>query len=145
LIAGNLNANAAVDMFLSDDGTKAESSVDATHEVMIWLGRFGPSTIPLGFEWGLAPKDTATINRVQFSLYYGTNGVGQNVFTWLAADNTTSFKGDVKQLITQLSTVPGGPTAQTYLGYFAFGSEIFYAGSNMTFSVPKLSLAVNGK
>lgn len=81
---------------------------------------------------------------VNSGLYYGTNGVGQNVFTWLAAENTTSFQGDVKQLITQLSTVPGGPTGQTYLGYFAFGSEIFYAGGNMTFSVPKLSLSVNG-
>jgi hypothetical protein len=64
VMAGNLNANAAVDMFLSDDSTKAENSTAATHEVMIWLGRFGLSTIPLGFQWGEAPKDTTTINGV---------------------------------------------------------------------------------
>lgn len=65
LMAGNLNANAAVDMFLSDDKTKAENATEATHEVMIWLGRFGLSTIPLGFTWGEAPKDTVTIDNVQ--------------------------------------------------------------------------------
>jgi hypothetical protein len=84
-------------------------------------------------------------NLVDSGLYYGTNGVGQNVFTWLASDNTTSFQGDVSPLITRLANVPGGPTGVTYLGYVAFGTEIFYAGQNMTFSVPKMALAINGQ
>jgi hypothetical protein len=49
LTAAQLNANVAVDMFLSDDQTKAENSTLATHEIMVWLGQFGPSTKPLGY------------------------------------------------------------------------------------------------
>jgi hypothetical protein len=49
LTAANLNCNVAVDMFLSEDETKAENSTLASYEVMVWLGRFGPSTQPLGF------------------------------------------------------------------------------------------------
>jgi hypothetical protein len=55
LNTASLQANAAVDMFLSDDATKANSSTLATHEVMIWLGVYGDSARPLGY-----PTITAT-------------------------------------------------------------------------------------
>jgi len=142
LSSSNLNANIAVDMFFSDDKDKANNSTLATHEVMVWLGKFGAATQPLGF------KDTPTmqyiIGATQFSLYNAANSQGQQVFTWVAQENTTQFDGDVAPLLKQLSTITGGPTAQTYLGYFAFGSEILYATGNMTFSVPKMALEVNG-
>jgi len=66
------------------------------------------------------------------------------VFTWLAPQNTTSFTGDISPLITALSTNPKGPSSQAYLGYYAFGTEAFYSGGNVTLSVPKLALEVNG-
>jgi hypothetical protein len=79
------------------------------------------------------------------SLYYDTNGQGQEVFTWIAAQNTTSFSGDISPLITSLSSIANAPSGQTYLGYYAFGSETFYSVGNVTLSVPKLALEVNGK
>jgi len=57
LNAANLQANAAIDMFLSNDQTQASNSTAATHEVMIWLGQYGNSARPLGY-----PTITATEN-----------------------------------------------------------------------------------
>jgi len=142
LSTANLNANIAVDLFLSDDKIKAENSTLATHEVMVWLGKFGAATQPLGYS--PTPTMQYIIGATQFSLYNGVNSAGQQVFTWVASQNTTQFNGDVSPLIKQLSTITGGPTDQTYLGYYAFGSEVFYATGNMTLSVPKMGLEVNG-
>jgi len=61
LLAANLQANAAIDMFLSADQTTANSSTLATHEVMIWLGVYGNSARPLGFPTITA---TETINGI---------------------------------------------------------------------------------
>ena len=49
LTTANLNANVALDMFLSNNQSAAGDPTAATHEVMLWLGRFGPSTDPLGY------------------------------------------------------------------------------------------------
>jgi hypothetical protein len=54
MTAAGLNANVAVDMFLSSDKSKAESTTDASHEVMVWMGQFGLATQPLGFADGSA-------------------------------------------------------------------------------------------
>jgi hypothetical protein len=48
LTTANMNANVALDMFLSVDQTKASNSTLAEHEVMVWLGKYGSSTDPLG-------------------------------------------------------------------------------------------------
>jgi hypothetical protein len=79
-------------------------------------------------------------------LYAAQNTQGQYVFTWYATNNTATFTGDITPFFSALSTYKGAPTSDSYLGYVAFGSEIFYAtGGNMTFSVPKMSLSINGK
>lgn len=54
MTAIGLNANVAVDMFLSSDQTKASNTTAASHEVMVWLGQFGLATQPLGFGDGAA-------------------------------------------------------------------------------------------
>jgi hypothetical protein len=75
-------------------------------------------------------------------LYYGVNGINQKVFTWVAAQNTTRFVGDIGPLLDNLATVQG-PQTNEYLGYVAFGSETLYSPSNMTFAVNSMSLTVN--
>jgi hypothetical protein len=55
LANANLQANAAVDMFLSSTASTADNSTLASHEVMIWLGVYGDSARPLGY-----PTVTAT-------------------------------------------------------------------------------------
>jgi hypothetical protein len=78
------------------------------------------------------------------NLYYGVNGISQKVFTWVAAQNTTRFVGDIGPLLDNLGSIQG-PQTNEYLGYVAFGSETLYAPRNMTFSVNELSLMVNSK
>lgn len=78
-------------------------------------------------------------------LYYGTNSIPQDVFTWVAQGTPTSFTGDVAPLITRLQKLETGPKASHYLGYYAFGTEAYYAKGNMTFSNQKLELSVNGQ
>jgi hypothetical protein len=54
-LAGDVvNANVAVDMFLSANQNDATDATKATHEVMVWFGRFGSSALPLGW-----PKDNS--------------------------------------------------------------------------------------
>jgi glycosyl hydrolase family 12 len=62
LDAAKLNANVALDMFLSNDQTKAANSTLAEHEVMVWLGKYGSSTDPLGLKKGALL--TAEIDQV---------------------------------------------------------------------------------
>jgi len=140
----NLNANIAVDMFLDDDKTKAQNSSIASVEVMVWLGHFGDAVQPIGQANGA--QDAASINGTDFNLYYGDNAQGQHVFTWIASQTTTSFVGDISPLITRLGNIGVGPTADSFLGYAAFGSEAFYVTTgNATLSVPNLAFIVNGK
>jgi len=75
-------------------------------------------------------------------LYYGLNGINQKVFTWVAAQNTTSFVGDIGPLLDGLKA-QSGPQPNDYLGYVSFGSEALYAPTNMTFSVNELAMSLN--
>jgi hypothetical protein len=77
-------------------------------------------------------------------LFSGTNGLNQQVHTWVADKNATSFKGDISPLITRLAK-SGGPSGTDHLGYVAFGSEALYSSQNMTFYVPQLQLDLESK
>jgi len=74
-------------------------------------------------------------------LYYGSNSLGQKVFTWVAGDNTTTFTGDLAPLVSKLSN-NSGPVDDDYLGYVAFGSEALYSFENVTFYVPVLDMDI---
>ena len=79
------------------------------------------------------------------SLFYGTNGNGQNVFTWLANGNATEFQGNVAPLVSRLARFPTGPQPAEYIGYMSFGTETLYANDNVTFANDHLEIKVNGK
>lgn len=134
------NTNVAIDMFLDADSSKSTSTEDAKYEVMVWLATFGPATQPIGLAEGA--RAVATIGSTTFNLYYGVNGLGQTVLTWSAATPLTDFTGDISVLVKQDLSSFGGPTPNDYLGYVAFGSETLSASSNVTLSVPKLSMQV---
>jgi len=137
--AAGMNANVCVDMFLASDKDKSISTTESQYEVMVWVGRYGPATQPIGIVQG--SKDAFIINGTRFDLYSGTNGINQQVHTWVADKNATRFNGNIAPLITRLSA-NGGPKATDHLGYVAFGSEALYSPQNMTFYVPKLQLEV---
>lgn len=52
LAAENVNANVALDLFLAADDQDALSTTDSDYEVMVWLGRLGAYTLPLGYDTG---------------------------------------------------------------------------------------------
>lgn len=138
LDAAGLNANVCVDMFL--DPVEAQSGLTdkAAYEVMVWLGRWGPATLPIGYAQGVAVILTVADGH-SFDLYFGDNSIGQKVFTWVAQSNTTSMNADINPLINELSN-HGGPTTTDHLGYVAFGTEALYSLQNVTLSVPRLSM-----
>ncbi len=140
LAAVSANTNVAIDMFLDSDSSRATSTENAKYEVMVWLATFGPATQPIGLEEG--SRMVATVGGSTFNLYYGVNGLGQTVLTWAAAAPVTNFVGNVATLLQQDFSAFGGPTSNDYLGYVAFGSEALSAASNVTLSVPRLSMQV---
>jgi hypothetical protein len=158
LVAGNLNCNVAIDMFFDSNSGKAHNETIASHEVMVWLGQFGLSTQPLGLS--SAPADTASVNGTTLyvvlslriraadprsNLYHAANAQGQQVFTWIADGNQTSFVGNLAPLVTRLAYIDTGPSPSTYMGYMAFGSETLYASAgNVTFNVADLTMEING-
>lgn len=53
-----VNANVAVDMFLANDRNKSASTTDSEYEVMVWFGRWGDATDPIGlFDGSQATHD----------------------------------------------------------------------------------------
>ena len=135
----NMNANVCVDMFLDSSKNSAGETSDSRYEVMVWLGRYGDATQPIGLLNGAL--ETQLVNTTNFDLYYGPNSKGQEVFTWVAQGNTTEFVGDISPLINTLSSRQG-PAETDYLGYVAFGSEALYCTQNVTFSVPHLEMDI---
>lgn len=139
LTAAELNSNVAIDMFIDPDPDKATSTVDAKYEVMVWLADFGAATQPIGLAEGAI--STQVINGTTFSLYFGANGQGQSVLTWVATGTVQNFEADIGPLLQGLTGL-GGPTVNDYLGYMAFGSEALSASSNVTFYNPSLNMDV---
>jgi hypothetical protein len=138
LSAENLNANVCVDMFVDADATSSQSTTTAAYEIMVWLGRWGTATLPIG--WLEGERLILTVSDgTSFGLFFGANSLGQKVFTWVAHGNTTSFNADIYPLLGELSQF-GGPAQTDHLGYVAFGSEALYSLQNVTFAVPGLEM-----
>ena len=140
LTAALANTNVAIDMFVDADSSKATSTEDAKYEVMVWLATIGAATQPLGLDEGA--RTSVILGSNTFNLYFGVNGLGQSVLTWVAATPVTNFVADIAPLLMQDLTSFGGPDTSHYLGYVAFGSEALSAGSNITLSVPHLTMEV---
>ena len=138
LSAENLNANVCVDMFVDADANNSQDTTTAAYEVMVWLGRWGTATLPIG--WLEGERLILTVSDgTSFGLFFGSNSLGQKVFTWVAHGNTTKFDADIYPLLDQLSQF-GGPVKTDHLGYVAFGSEALYSLQNVTFAVPDLQM-----
>ncbi|KAJ5721526.1 uncharacterized protein N7483_009460 [Penicillium malachiteum] len=138
----SLQCNVAIDMFFDSDKTTAQNSTSAEFEVMVWFARFGASSDPIGYSEGVVT--THTVNGTTFDLYSGTNSNSQNVLTWIAANTTEEFSGDIYPLITDLYSLSGSnyPAKTDYMGIFQFGTEAFSADTNVTFSVSSLSIDI---
>ncbi|KAJ5724463.1 hypothetical protein N7493_006191 [Penicillium malachiteum] len=144
LNAESLQCNVAIDMFFDSDKTTAQNSTTADFEVMVWFARFGDSSDPIGYSEGVVTNHT--VNGTMFELYSGTNSNSQNVLTWIAANTTEEFSGDIYPLITDLYTLSASsssyPSKADYLGIFQFGTEAFSADTNVTFGVTSLSVDI---
>lgn len=142
MAALNVNTNVAIDMFLDDDMNSAQSTTEAKYEIMVWLCTIGPSTQPIGLASGALTAQA--VNGTTFNLYYGVNGIGQNVLTWVAAETAENFIGDIAPLITTIPSLGRSdlPSSGTYLGYMGLGSEALWTPQTVTFDVSYLSMDV---
>lgn len=62
LADSNVNANVALDLFLAADDQDALSTTESDYEVMVWLGRLGAYTLPLGYDDG--SLETREVNGI---------------------------------------------------------------------------------
>ncbi len=98
LDAAGMNANVCIDMFVDPVADNSGITNKASYEVMIWLGRYGPATLPIGYLQGVAVILTVN-DGTSFDLYFGDNSIGQKVFTWVAQTNTTALDADIAPLV----------------------------------------------
>lgn len=76
------------------------------------------------------------------TLYSQPNGAGQDVYTWLASGNITSFDEDISPMV--LYMVKAGIINSTeYLGIVEFGTETFHSSANVSFSVTDYNLSIS--
>ncbi|KAL2064672.1 hypothetical protein VTL71DRAFT_3810 [Oculimacula yallundae] len=145
LIQHDVNTNVAIDMFLDNEVGNSQSSTKARYEVMVWFARFGNNTYPIGYSAN-ETVSTYELNGATFNLFVGQNSNQQEVFTWLASEQIESFKGDITPLLTQITTMNNAsfPTGSTYLGHLSLGSEAFSANTSVMFTVPTLSIDIQG-
>ncbi|EFX01637.1 xyloglucan-specific endoglucanase [Grosmannia clavigera kw1407] len=146
LVAESVNTNVAVDMFFDSNKESSSDSSLAKYEVMVWFADIGLATQAIGLKNGTIA--TEVVNGTTFELYAGSNSLSQRVLTWVAAETTETFTGDLLPLVTSLFTLSttsadDNPSETDYLGYFAFGSETYNSPTEFgTFSVPSMSVNV---
>ncbi|KAF7585257.1 hypothetical protein BBP40_011547, partial [Aspergillus hancockii] len=133
------NTNVALDLFFDGDRKAAQNVLLAKSEMMVWFAGLGDAH-PFGSEDGVVK--TKAPNGSTFNLYAGRNGLGQNVLSWLAANTTEKFKGDIYPLISELFSLKGDVhlSKTDYLGHFSLGTEAFSPKSNITLWVPTLDV-----
>ncbi|KAK4201911.1 concanavalin A-like lectin/glucanase domain-containing protein [Triangularia verruculosa] len=136
----DVTANVAFDMFADRNAEKSVKETMAETEIMIWLGRFGHAQ-PLGWNEN-RPRISLTLGNVEFTLYYGKNQRGTNVFSWVAAENALSFSAEVSPLLQYLWR-EGLVSAGSFVGVVAFGSEAFRSVDDVTFSASDFDMALD--
>lgn len=123
-------ANVAYDLF-----TSSTASGSAEYEVMIWLSALGGAG-PISSTG--SPIATVTLAGTSWKLYNGKNGQ-MNVFSFVAASEVKSFKGDLVEFLNYLTSKQGVPTTQILQSVGA-GTEPF-SGSNAKLTVSAYSLS----
>ncbi|KAE8383209.1 concanavalin A-like lectin/glucanase domain-containing protein [Aspergillus bertholletiae] len=137
----NVMTNVALDMFFDADIKTATNVSRAKYEMMVWFASFGDAK-PFGYNDGIVRKKG--LNGTTFELYTGQNDLGQEVLTWLAANTTETFDGDILPLITDLFSLGNDIdlSESDYLGVLSFGTEAFSSPSNVTFWMPESAIDV---
>ncbi|KAF2752903.1 concanavalin A-like lectin/glucanase [Pseudovirgaria hyperparasitica] len=134
LDAIGIEANVVMDLFCDADANRSRTPAKQRYEIMVWLGRFGRASEPIGMDQARVTPIVQTVGNAEFTLYAGTNGNGQTVFSWVTTAPLTQFYGDVTPLVHFLPRYGFMPW-DTYLGTVQFGSETFYAAENVKFYV----------
>jgi hypothetical protein len=132
-----LRANAAIDMFLSDDATNS-TGLGSPIEIMIWPW-YTPNVLPLGHAESTPDVDTVEVDGTKYSLYHGWNAQGQHVFSWLAHQNITDTNADYAPLLKYIWE-KGLLSGALYVGQLEFGSEIMHAGQETVFEATNYTL-----
>lgn len=132
-----LKANAAIDMFLSDNALNS-TQVGPPIEIMIWMW-YVPEMLPLGHAESTPEIDTVEVSGTNFSLYHGWNLQGQHVFSWLAHQNMTGANDDFSPLLRYIWQ-KGMLSGALYLGQIEFGTEVMHAGDRTTFTAQNYDL-----
>ncbi|KAJ4373277.1 hypothetical protein N0V83_003571 [Neocucurbitaria cava] len=122
-------ANVAYDLFTSSSATGS-----AEYEVMIWLAALGGAG-PISSTG--SPIATVTLAGTSWKLYNGKNG-NMNVFSFVAASEVKSFKGDLVEFLSYLTSKQGVPTSQILQSAGA-GTEPF-SGTNAKLTTSAYSL-----
>ncbi|CAO2652539.1 Nn.00g008220.m01.CDS01 [Neocucurbitaria sp. VM-36] len=122
-------ANVAYDLF-----TSSSASGSAEYEIMIWLAALGGAG-PISSTG--SPIATVTLAGTSWKLYNGKNGQ-MNVFSFVAASEVKSFKGDLVEFTSYLTSKQGMPATQILQSVGA-GTEPF-SGSNAKLTVSAYSL-----
>ncbi|KAK4175519.1 concanavalin A-like lectin/glucanase domain-containing protein [Triangularia setosa] len=136
----DVTANVAFDMFADRSAEKSVKETMAETEIMIWLGRFGHAQ-PLGWNEN-RPRISLTLGNVEFTLYYGKNQRGTNVFSWVATENALSLSAEVSPLLQYLWR-EGLVSAGSFVGVVAFGSEAFRSVGDVTFSATDFDMVLD--
>jgi xyloglucan-specific endo-beta-1,4-glucanase len=117
--------------------TSSTASGSNEYEIMIWLAAIGGAG-PISSNGSTVA--TPTIGGVSFKLYSGQNGA-MTVYSFVAANETTSFSGDLKAFYTYLGSSFSFPSSQ-YLLSIGAGSEPF-TGYGAVFKTSAYSCVVN--
>ncbi|KAL9130970.1 MAG: hypothetical protein Q9217_000959 [Psora testacea] len=144
LAALRAKANVNMDMFLDIDPTKAQSTVMAAYEMMVWIGMIGGAQ-PFNSRKTPNPP-TYTLGNTTFSLFTGSNQAKQTVYTWLADRNLTTVPAGTDfypllQYLYQNNLIP----ASTYLGVLQVGTETYHAHDKVLFEIEGLNMTVSGE
>jgi hypothetical protein len=79
------------------------------------------------------------------NLYQGTNERGQQVYSWMADTNTTSYFSDISALVQTLASDSGnGFSMNDYMGLIRFGTQTYHTKTNtpVTFTAHVMKLEV---
>ncbi|KAL5116115.1 hypothetical protein ACEQ8H_006011 [Pleosporales sp. CAS-2024a] len=125
----NIIADVAYDLF-----TGSSASGSAEYEIMIWLAALGGAG-PISATG--SPVATVTLAGSSWKLYEGKNGA-TTVFSFVAVNQVSSFKGDLMDFLTYLSSKQGLPKSQILQSAGA-GTEPF-SGDNAVLTTSSYSL-----
>ncbi|RDW82739.1 hypothetical protein BP6252_03851 [Coleophoma cylindrospora] len=143
LAAIDVRADVALDLWLDDSPTSAQSATYAGTEVMVWQAAYG-GVSPIGYTSSVsATAPTLKVGGTTYTLYHGTNTNNQSVYSWYPSKNMTSFNADVSPLLSYLWQKEYIEES-LYLGLVQWGSEAIHsaAGENVTFWARSVSLDV---